>query len=325
MTTGFAGDGAAGMAAVVAAAFVSTAVLTRFAIPFFKKLNAGQSIRAEGPESHLSKSGTPTMGGIAIVAGTAFAMFFISPIWSTDTLVILAIFAAYAALGFFDDYVKVRMKRNLGLTALQKILLQAAIAVAATLYQISISGNNTALYVPFFDKTVDFGILYVPFVVFVIVAMVNSVNLTDGLDGLASGVTAIVALYFALAGGASPEASAFCAALTGGCLGFLLYNRYPARIFMGDTGSLALGGGLAVSAILLHQELILPVVGFVYVAEALSVIIQVASYKTRKKRVFKMAPLHHHFELCGWSERNVVRSFWGASLLLALAAFMLLP
>jgi phospho-N-acetylmuramoyl-pentapeptide-transferase len=301
--------------AIVAAALV-TAALTEVMIPVLKRFKAGQSVREDGPDSHLVKSGTPTMGGVALVAGTVVGTLCTAKV-SPDLIVTLAVFAAFAALGVFDDFVKVRMKRSLGLTALQKFLLQAAIASGAALYQTRIAGV-TELIIPFTGKSVDLGPLYAPFIVFVIVAMANGVNLTDGLDGLAAGVTAIAAFYFVFAG------SLFCAALAGACLGFLRYNRHPARIFMGDTGSLALGGGLATAAILLRMELTLPVVGLVYVLETLSVIIQVGSYKLRKKRVFKMAPLHHHFELCGWSERNVVLSFWGLTSLLWLVSFFII-
>ncbi|MDR1245822.1 MAG: phospho-N-acetylmuramoyl-pentapeptide-transferase [Clostridiales Family XIII bacterium] len=302
-----------------AAAYVVTALLTWTMIPIMKRINAGQSIREDGPESHLSKSGTPTMGGVAIVIGAAAGFFTLKRL-TADILVMLLTFAGYAALGFFDDYVKVRMKRNLGLTAVQKFALQVLIAAGITIYQFQSPGNTTDIYVPFINKNLDFGVFYIPFVIFVIVAMVNSVNLTDGLDGLASGVTAMVALCMAFAGGLFSDSAFFSAAICGACLGFLLFNRHPAKIFMGDTGSLALGGGLAAVSVILRLELILPIVGFVYVIEALSVVIQVGSYKLRGKRVFRMAPLHHHFELCGWSERRVVLSFWGATALAALCA-----
>jgi phospho-N-acetylmuramoyl-pentapeptide-transferase len=303
----------------IAASYVITAVLTWALIPFLKKFKAGQSIREDGPESHLSKSGTPTMGGIAIVIG-ACAGFFILNALTADILVMLLTFAAYAALGFFDDYVKIRMKRNLGLTAARKFALQVLIAAGIAIYQVGSPGNTTEVFVPFVNKNLDFGVFYIPFVIFVIVAMVNSVNLTDGLDGLAAGITAMVALCMAFAGGLFSDSAFFSASLCGACLGFLLFNKHPAKIFMGDTGSLALGGGLAAVSVILHLELILPMVGFLYVLEALSVIIQVGSYKLRGKRVFKMAPLHHHFELCGWSERKVVLSFWGATALTSLCA-----
>jgi phospho-N-acetylmuramoyl-pentapeptide-transferase len=259
------------------------------------------------------------MGGVAIVIG-ACAGFFVLNSLTADILVMLLTFAAYAALGFFDDYVKIRMKRNLGLTAARKFALQVLIAAGIAIYQVQSPGNTTEVFVPFVNKNLDFGIFYIPFVIFVIVAMVNSVNLTDGLDGLAAGVTAMVALCMAFAGGLFSDSAFFSASLCGACLGFLLFNKHPAKIFMGDTGSLALGGGIAAVSVILHLELILPIVGFLYVLEALSVIIQVGSYKLRGKRVFKMAPLHHHFELCGWSERKVVLSFWGATALTSICA-----
>ncbi|MDR2355416.1 MAG: phospho-N-acetylmuramoyl-pentapeptide-transferase [Clostridiales Family XIII bacterium] len=303
----------------MAASYLATALFTWVMIPFLRRLKAGQSIREDGPASHRSKSGTPTMGGIAIVIGVVVGFFALNSV-SVDILVMLLTFAAYAALGFFDDYVKVRMKRNLGLTAPQKFALQVCIAAGIAIYQFRSPGNTTMVFVPFLNENVDFGIFYIPFVILVIVAMVNSVNLTDGLDGLAAGITAMVALCMAFAGGLFSDSAFFSASICGSCLGFLLFNRHPARIFMGDTGSLALGGGLAAVSVILHLELILPLVGFLYVLEALSVIIQVGSYKFRGKRVFKMAPLHHHFELCGWSERRVVLSFWGATALTSLCA-----
>jgi phospho-N-acetylmuramoyl-pentapeptide-transferase len=259
------------------------------------------------------------MGGLAIVLGVIVGFFAMNPV-SVDILVMLLTFTAYAALGFFDDYVKVRMKRNLGLTAPQKFALQVLIAAGIAIYQFRSPGNTTEVFVPFLNENADFGLFYIPFVIFVIVAMVNSVNLTDGLDGLAAGITAMVALCMAFAGGLFSDSAFFSASICGACLGFLRFNRFPARIFMGDTGSLALGGGLAAVSVILHLELILPLVGFLYVLEALSVIIQVGSYKFRGKRVFKMAPLHHHFELCGWSERRVVLSFWGATAVTSLCA-----
>ncbi|MDR2089664.1 MAG: phospho-N-acetylmuramoyl-pentapeptide-transferase [Clostridiales Family XIII bacterium] len=302
-----------------AVAYLATALLTWAMIPFLKRIKAGQSIREDGPESHLRKSGTPTMGGVAIVLGVGIGFFALHAL-TADILVMFLTFAAYAALGFFDDFVKIMMKRNLGLTAPQKFALQVCIAAGIAIYQFRSPGNTTEVFVPFLNENVDFGSFYIPFVIFVIVAMVNSVNLTDGLDGLAAGITAMVALCMSFAGGLFSDSAFFSAALCGACLGFLLFNRHPAKIFMGDTGSLALGGGLAAVSVILHLELILPLVGFLYVLEALSVIVQVASYKLRGKRVFRMAPLHHHFELCGWSERKVVLSFWGATALAALCA-----
>jgi phospho-N-acetylmuramoyl-pentapeptide-transferase len=256
---------------------------------------------------------------------------------SAETVAPALTFAAFGALGFFDDYVKVKMKRNLGLTAWQKIAIQSTIALVASAYRLYTSPGASELFIPFVGLKADIGLWYIPFAAFLIVAVVNSVNLTDGLDGLASGVTAIVALCFAIAAGIQaggmlpwnlytggpPAGAALCAAMAGGCLGFLLFNRHPAKIFMGDTGSLALGGGLAAAAMSLNMELMLPIAGLVYVLEAMSDVIQVVSYKLRKKRVFKMAPLHHHFELCGWPEQAVVFAFWGLTALACAAALFI--
>lgn len=300
-------------------AFLITVAVTPLILPVLRRIKAGQSIREDGPQSHMVKTGTPTMGGLAIIAAVLVTCL-TSGKTTLDLFVILGAFLAFGALGFLDDFVKVSMKRNLGLTAKQKLALQVLIAVVLAIYQSHTSVYGTKLAIPFININLDFGIWYIPFIAFVVVAMVNAVNLTDGLDGLASGVTLIVALFFALIGSlyGSPAASLFCSAIAGGCFGFLMFNKHPARIFMGDTGSLALGGGIAAAAIIMNSVLILPFVGGVYVAEALSVVLQVASYKTRKKRIFKMAPLHHHFELSGWKETKVVAVFWAVTLILCL-------
>lgn len=292
-------------------AFLITVVGTPLIIPVLKKIKAGQSIREDGPQSHMVKSGTPTMGGVAIIGGVLITCL-TSGETTRDMLVILGAFLAFGVLGFLDDFVKVSMKRNLGLTAKQKLVLQILFAVILAVYQSHFSVYDTKIFIPFLNEAVDFGIWYVPFIAFVVVSMVNAVNLTDGLDGLASGVTLIVALFLAVIGSTygSPTAALFCSAIAGACFGFLMFNKHPAKVFMGDTGSLALGGGIAAAAIIMNVVLILPFVGGVYVAEALSVVLQVASYKTRGKRIFKMAPLHHHFELSGWSEIKVVTVFW---------------
>ena len=287
-------------------------------IPILRKIKAGQNIREEGPKSHLVKTGTPTMGGIIIILGVMVACL-ITAEWNTDLMIILIAFSAFGFLGFLDDFVKISMKRNLGLTAKQKLLLQILIAVGLALYQARVSVYGTTIMIPFVDVYLDLGWLYVPFIAFVVVAMANSVNLTDGLDGLASGVTMIVALFLALVGSAFHFQSAgiFCSALSGACLGFLAFNKHPAKVFMGDTGSMALGGGVAAAAIIMNIELIIPIAGGVYVAEALSVLLQVAYFKkTGGKRLLKMAPLHHHFEMSGWKETKVVAVFWLVTLLL---------
>lgn len=303
-------------------AFIATAVMTNCLIPVLRKKKAGQNIREEGPKSHFAKAGTPSMGGLAIIAGAM--LIFIVMLWSnksfgTQFLAITAGFIGFGLIGFTDDYAKLMRKQNLGLRAWQKLLLQIVISVGIAWYTANYSITGTVVYIPFFGLYADFGIWYIPFITFTIVAMSNAVNLTDGLDGLAGGVTAIVSLFFAIAAATYmfEVPMYFCAALCGACLGFLVYNRHPAKIFMGDTGSMALGGGLAAAAIVMNMTLMLPIVGFVYVAEALSVIIQVASFKTTGKRVFKMAPLHHHFELCGMKETAVVALFWAASLVFA--------
>lgn len=309
----------------LAISFILTVIATPFAIPLLKRIRAGQSIREDGPQSHLIKQGTPTMGGIVVIAAVLITSLTAGGI-KTDMLILLVTFVAFGLLGFLDDFVKVTRKRNLGLTARQKMALQIIIAVFLAVYQSNVSIYGTSVYIPVVDEYWNFGIFYVPFIAFVVVAMVNSVNLTDGLDGLASGVTMIVALFLAVVGTSFgyTNATVFSSAVAGACLGFLMHNRHPAKVFMGDTGSLALGGAIAAAAILMNIELILPLAGGVYVAEALSVILQVISYKTRKKRIFRMAPLHHHFELGGWKETKVVRVFWIITLLLCILSLLIL-
>jgi len=295
---------------LIAAGALTSGALTWAIIPVLRRMHTGQNIREEGPSSHLSKAGTPTMGGVAFIIAVVICCVVSGA--EGETGIVLAAFVLFGALGLVDDYMKVAHKHNLGLRAWQKFSLQILIALLLGAYQSYFSIFKTTVWVPFINEYRDFGIWFIPFIAFVIVAMANSVNLTDGLDGLAAGVTSIVALFFAFTGvilGFSGSGS-FFSALTGACLGFLLFNKYPAKVFMGDTGSLALGGGVAMAAIAMKMELLLPVAGIVYVAEALSVIIQVISFKTTGKRVFLMSPLHHHFELLGMSERQVVGMFW---------------
>lgn len=297
--------------------FLASVIFTSLEIPILRKKQAGQNIREEGPKSHYAKAGTPSMGGIAIIGATIIGCL-IGRYYSIDIAVVILVFVLFGAIGFFDDYLKVVKKNNLGLRAYQKFGLQLIISIAFAVYMAFFSGDGTFVWIPFVNINLDFGIGYIPFIAFVMLAMTNAVNLTDGLDGLASGVTALVSLFFAVAAvtyGASSGAGVFCSAMTGACLGFLVYNKNPAKVFMGDTGSLALGGGLAAAAIVMHFELLLPIAGFVYVMEALSVIIQVISFKLTGKRVFKMAPIHHHFELSGLKEKQVVGLFWGLALL----------
>jgi phospho-N-acetylmuramoyl-pentapeptide-transferase len=280
-----------------------------------KQKQFGQYIREEGPKEHLSKAGTPTMGGIAFILGTTAAVIVSMFMPGSDTMGKIAILLsmyAFGAVGFIDDYNKIAKKQNEGLTPKQKLILQAVFGLALAIFMMSKEG--TAMFIPFFRKTVDIGILYIPFVVFIEIAMANAVNLTDGLDGLASSNSAIVACTFAIIGmsvhGGSEPMAVAGQALFGALVGFFLYNHYPAQIFMGDTGSMALGGVLSAMAIVGHMEWLLPIAGLIYVIEALSVIIQVTYFKkSGGKRVFRMAPIHHHFELGGWHETKVVKVF----------------
>ena len=297
---------------IVVVAFLASVLLTSVEIPILRKKQAGQNIREEGPKSHYAKAGTPSMGGIAMI-GAVIVACAIGRYYSVNLAAVILVFLLFGAIGFFDDYLKVVKKNNLGLRAYQKFGLQIIISVAFAVYMAYYSGDGTSVWIPFANINVDFGIWYVPFIAFVLLAMTNAVNLTDGLDGLASGTTALVSLFLAVAAGEG--GGIFCSAMAGACLGFLVYNKNPAKVFMGDTGSLSLGGGLAAAAIVMHFELLLPIAGFVYVLEALSVIIQVVSFKLTGKRVFKMAPIHHHFELSGLKEKQVVGLFWGLALI----------
>ena len=302
-------------ALIAAVGFAVSMLVTARLIPLMKHRQFGQFIREEGPQAHLSKAGTPTMGGIAFIIGTTVAVvasMFMKGSMTTEKIAILLSMFAFGAIGFIDDYNKVAKKQNEGLTPKQKLILQVVFGIALAIYMMSKAG--TTMLIPFFGRTVDFGIMYIPFVVFIEVAMANAVNLTDGLDGLAASTSSIVACTFAIVGmtvhGGNEPMAVAGQAVFGALLGFLIYNHYPARIFMGDTGSMALGGVLSAMAIVGHMEWLLPIAGLIYVIEALSVIIQVTYFKkTGGKRVFRMAPIHHHFELGGWHETKVVRVF----------------
>ncbi|MDR7870085.1 MAG: phospho-N-acetylmuramoyl-pentapeptide-transferase [Tissierellaceae bacterium] len=300
--------------------FLITLILGPIVIPLLKRLRVGQSIREEGPKSHYSKSGTPTMGGLIIMIALIITVFS-SGIVTKDTYVLIFATLGFGLIGFIDDYIKVIMRRNLGLRAYQKLIGQIILAVILAVYQSNTSELGTEIIVPFVDNYyLDLGKLYIPFVVFVVVGTVNSVNLTDGLDGLASGVTLIVMSFFSLIAlkWGFGSISLYATALAGACLGFLMHNAYPAKVFMGDTGSMALGGAVASIAILLNLPLMLPLVGGIYFAETLSVIIQVLSFKLTGKRVFLMSPLHHHFEYKGWKETKIVAVFWFTTVILCL-------
>ncbi len=290
-------------------------ILGPILIPFLTRLKVGQSIREEGPARHYAKAGTPTMGGIMIITAVMVANFIIA---GADVKVLAVVFVmlAFGAIGFFDDYIKVVLRRSLGLRAREKLGLQLLIGIVFGLLLILYFNRGTIVIVPFIGYQLDLGIFYIPFLILVLMGTSNAVNLTDGLDGLASGVTSLVAIAMGIISIMTKNYSLliFCLALAGACLGFLIFNRYPAKVFMGDTGSMALGGAIAAIAALTKTELALVLIGGVYVIEALSVIIQVLVYQTRGKRVFLMSPLHHHFELKGWHETKVVRFFWLLSL-----------
>lgn len=309
--------------------FIISVVITKVEIPVLKR-KAGQNIREDGPQSHLSKAGTPSMGGIAIIIAASLTTIGAAVMGKIDGLgcaIILLVFVGFGLIGFFDDYLKVIKKNNLGLRAYQKFGLQTILSVILAVYLANYTEGSTSVYIPFADIYVNFGIWYIPFVVFVVLAMTNAVNLTDGLDGLASGVTAFISLFFAVAGFTYGIVTGayFCSAMCGACLGFLVFNRNPAKVFMGDTGSLALGGGLAAAAILMKLELLLPIVGLLYVIEALSVVLQVGYFKiSGGKRILKMAPIHHHFEKCGFSEVQVVAGFWIFAVLCCVAGFFII-
>ena len=271
-------------ALIAAIAFAVSMLVTARMIPLMRHRQFGQFIREEGPQAHLSKAGTPTMGGIAFIIGITVAIvasMFMKGSEATGKIAILLSMFAFGAIGFIDDYNKVAKKQNEGLTPKQKLLLQVIFGAALAVFMMTKEG--TTMLIPFFGKTVDFGILYIPFVIFIEVAMANAVNLTDGLDGLAASTSSIVACTFAIIGmtvhGGNEPMAVAGQAVFGALLGFLLYNHYPAKIFMGDTGSMALGGVLSAMAIVGHMEWLLPIAGLIYVIEALSVIIQVTYFK----------------------------------------------
>lgn len=329
--------------------FALTAILSHFIIPILIAKKAGQPIRAEGPKSHFSKAGTPTMGGIAFIFAILLAalgmVIYYAVRGEQNRFIPLGLTLALAvfngAIGFFDDYRKLLKKQNEGLKAWQKFALQVVAAIAYVVLLVRFGGIDTALHIPFIDKTVELGVVYYIFAVILIVGVVNSVNLTDGLDGLASSVTLTVGLFFAVvlftvktpimeSEGVKASFSFVSSALIGAMVAFLIYNHHPAKVFMGDTGSLFLGGMVVGSAFIIDEPMIIVAAGGVFIFEALSVMLQVAVFKvtkkiTRKKegfRLFKCAPAHHHFEACGWSEVKVVSVFSVITFLLCALAWV---
>ncbi|MEW6424857.1 MAG: phospho-N-acetylmuramoyl-pentapeptide-transferase [Bacillota bacterium] len=302
-----------------------TLLLGPLVIPLLRRLKCGQNVRNDGPSRHLQKSGTPTMGGVMFLAGITLAgLLFAGK--SPDGLLVLGMTLAFGLIGFLDDFIKVVLKRPLGLRAREKLLGQILFSLLAAAFSVSVLGRGTDVPVPYSGFLAPGGFSwelgaagFFAFAALVITGTANAVNLTDGLDGLAAGITALAAAAYlpvALAVDKSGVA-AVMAAVSGGCLGFLFYNRHPARVFMGDTGSLALGSALGTAALVTRSELFLFLIGGVFVLETFSVILQVASFQLFGRRIFRMSPLHHHFELCNWSENRVVVSFWAATVVFA--------
>jgi len=319
-------------------ALVVSFLLGPWLIRKLEKLQARQIIRTDGPESHLKKQGTPTMGGVLILAAIIIPTVLWADITNIYVWLTLFIIAGYGLIGFADDYRKVVEKNPKGLSPRQKMFWQMLLAIGVGVFLYMMPGFSKELYFPFFKKLhPDLGFFFIPFIALVIVGASNAVNLTDGLDGLAIGPVSINAatylLFTYIAGNArlsgylqipyvagAGELAVLCGAMVGAGLGFLWYNSYPAEVFMGDVGSLALGGGLGTVAVITKQEILLVIVGGVFVVEALSVIFQVGSYKYRGKRVFRMAPIHHHFELKGVAEPKIIVRFWIITFILALVA-----
>lgn len=291
-------------------AFCLNIVMSPIIIPFLRKLKFGQNVRDDGPSTHLKKTGTPTMGGVIILASMTLTSLIFMP-GNKSLQTILFVTLGFGFIGFLDDYIKIVKKRSLGLTPMQKIIGQLIVTLLFAYMLYAYVGVDTSIVLPFANgHMIDIGALYWPLLIIGVIATVNAVNLTDGLDGLASSVTVLVATFFAaVAFMGMSEVVPIASAAVGSLLGFLLFNTYPAKVFMGDTGSLALGGFVVATAFVMKMPLFIPIVGLIYVIENLSVIIQVTYFKRTKKRIFKMAPIHHHFELSGWPETKVVTVF----------------
>ncbi len=306
--------------------FAISVILGPILIPFLRRLKVGQTVRDEGPKTHLQKTGTPTMGGLLILtAMTVTSLLYMKKY--PDIMPILFLTLGFGLIGFLDDYIKVVLKRSMGLRAWQKFGLQIIVTAVFAFYLHQYTDIGLACRIPFMSgKYLDFGIFNIPLLFIVVLGTVNGTNFTDGLDGLATSVTILVATFFTVCAiGLNVPITPITCAAVGALLGFLLFNGYPASVFMGDTGSLALGGFVAACAYMMQLQLFLLIVGFVYVAEVASVIIQVTYFKlTGGKRIFKMAPIHHHFELCGWKETKVVSVFSIVTAVLCLIGFLAL-
>jgi phospho-N-acetylmuramoyl-pentapeptide-transferase len=318
--------------------FVVTAVLGKFLIPYLKKLKYGQTIKEIGPTWHKAKQGTPTMGGMMFIIGIIIAVivgysvscvvfdFQIDRIQTIKLVAGVVLALGLGLMGYVDDYIKVVKKRNLGLRAREKLIIQLLLSVGY-LFVLQMAGAiSTIVEIPFIGQ-LDFGFFYYPVMVFIIIGAANAVNLTDGIDGLASSVTFVVSLAVMIYSMklALPYLGLFAVAVAAGCLGFLVWNFHPAKVFMGDTGSMFLGGCVVAFAFSLDMPILLVFIGFVYLCEAGSVILQVISFKTTGKRIFKMSPIHHHFEMCGWSEVKIVSVFSIVALIFCIIGYFALP
>ncbi len=295
-----------------------------FLIPVLLRLKFGQEIREIGPNWHKKKSGTPTMGGVIFILAVAIVTLAFD--MSKESVFVLCVALSYGIIGFVDDFIKIVMKRNLGLTERQKLIMQILAAAIGIVAGLKLNILSYEIYVPFMEAKLNLWHFYIPFALFVMVGGTNSVNLTDGLDGLAASVTCVVSIFFTVMAYRLNVNSlaVFCASLTGALTAFLVFNSYPAKVFMGDTGSLFLGGAICAVALVLKMPLILVFAGGIYIIETLSVIIQVTSFKLTGKRVFKMSPIHHHFEMCGLSERKIVVLFIVVSLVLCVLSYFMI-
>ena len=306
--------------------FAISVILGPIIIPFLRKLKMGQTERVEGVQSHLKKAGTPTMGGVIFLIATVITSLFYVRDYP-KVIPVLFLTLGFGIIGFLDDYLKVVLRRSDGLLPWQKFSLQVVVTAVFTYYLVNYTDVNLAMRIPFWsDHYLNLGWLAVPVLFFAVIGTVNGVNFTDGLDGLASSVTLIVAVFFSVVSiGTKSGIEPITCAVVGGLMGFLLFNVYPAKIFMGDTGSLALGGFVAGAAYMMQMPLFILLVGLIYLVEVLSFIIQVTYFKkTHGKRIFKMAPIHHHFELCGWSETRVVAVFSIITAVMCLIALLAL-
>ena len=308
--------------------FAISALLCPIVIPFLHRLKFGQQVRDDGPQAHLKKQGTPTMGGLIILSSIIITSMFYIPRYP-KIIPVLFVTVGFGIIGFLDDYIKIVMKRSEGLNPKQKLLGQIIITGIFAWYLMSSGEVGTDMLIPFtggFDNGffLDLGVLFIPALFIIVLGTDNGVNFTDGLDGLCTSVTILIATFFTIVAiGENSGISPITGAVVGSLLGFLLFNVYPAKVFMGDTGSLALGGFVAASAYMMQMPIFIAIVGLIYLVEVLSVMIQVTNFKkTGGKRIFKMAPIHHHFELCGWSETRVVAVFSIITAILCLVAYL---